>query len=719
MNWTQRDRAAYWAARDRDQGEAAGVHAERSVCPPTRETGGQWPPTTSDQAGRREPGEEYRGVGGPGLNNERTPEPPMSGHGLFAWYAQGFLDSLGDRLLLFDNTDSGALELLRLRGDLAAVPQFERAVRERAVQVAGFAHDSHAKVRRVDRLPEPGGGLAVISEHAPGTRLSDILAGAAQRRIQFDTQAALALVRQLVDAVTAFQQCGDGIFHGALGPERLVLAPHGRLVVVEYVLGSALACLPWRRAQLWKELRVAVPDELGHPRFGQRTDVIQIGLVALSLLLNRALKSDEYPQRLADLLAEADEGPHGVRGALSESLKIWLARTVQLDGQRSFVSAAQAARALGEIVPARGWDTVSLALEAFLLRYGAARIAGSSAVAPALSATAGSSDAVAFVSGDNGEGARERRREPEQTPHPPERRVFVRRHDRIETHPHRDSSVLSVSATAPTPQPLARPARVWKAAAVVLAAIAVGEGVFIASRLSDRPKTDEGTLIVESQPSGAEVVVDGRLLGTTPIRRSLGAGSHTLELQKDGRRRALRLTMAGGNELSQYIELPEPLREEPAIQGEAPRAVENVPRVVGPPPSWVTFSTPVELWVFEGSRFLGTTRRERIMLEAGSHELDLVNEGLAFRSKKFVRLAPGQGVGVHVDLPRGTLNLNALPWAEVWLDGERVGETPLGDLPVTIGSHEIIFRHPQLGEQRRATTVTLSGPTRLSADLRR
>ncbi len=52
-----------------------------------------------------------------------------------------------------------------------------------------------------------------------------------------------------------------------------------------------------------------------------------------------------------------------------------------------------------------------------------------------------------------------------------------------------------------------------------------------------RPAADAGTLIVESRPQGATVVVDGRAVGTTPI--SLGdvrAGNHSVQLERDGYR---------------------------------------------------------------------------------------------------------------------------------------------------------------------------------------
>jgi len=71
-----------------------------------------------------------------------------------------------------------------------------------------------------------------------------------------------------------------------------------------------------------------------------------------------------------------------------------------------------------------------------------------------------------------------------------------------------------------------------------------------------------------------------------------------------------------------------------------------------------------------------------------------------------------------LDLPQGVLNLNAAPWAEVWIDGQRAGETPIGNLAVPIGPHEIVFKHPQLGEKRHAVSVTLGAPVRLSVDMK-
>jgi serine/threonine-protein kinase len=96
-----------------------------------------------------------------------------------------------------------------------------------------------------------------------------------------------------------------------------------------------------------------------------------------------------------------------------------------------------------------------------------------------------------------------------------------------------------------------------------------------------------------------------------------------------------------------------------------------------------------------------------------------VNATLGFRSQQIVEVKAGQSVSVAVSPPNGRLNINAVPWAEVLVDGKLVGETPIGNLSVTLGEHEIVFRHPQLGEVRRSAVVRADGLTRVSANLER
>lgn len=133
---------------------------------------------------------------------------------------------------------------------------------------------------------------------------------------------------------------------------------------------------------------------------------------------------------------------------------------------------------------------------------------------------------------------------------------------------------------------------------------------------------------------------------------------------------------------------------------------------------WLTVKTPVPMQVFEGNRLVGTTDVERIMLPVGAHRLEVVSEALGYRSRQDVAIRAGETSTLRMEMPEGALAVNAQPWAEVWIDGERIGETPIGNLPRTIGPHEVVFRHPELGEKKTTVVVTLKEPARVGIDLR-
>ena len=136
-------------------------------------------------------------------------------------------------------------------------------------------------------------------------------------------------------------------------------------------------------------------------------------------------------------------------------------------------------------------------------------------------------------------------------------------------------------------------------------------------------------------------------------------------------------------------------------------------------PGWVSLDLPIQVQVFEHGRFVGTNDSGRLALAAGSHELELVNEALQYRSTQTVNILPDSVVPVQMTLPSGTLSLNALPWSDVLIDGQVVGATPLGHLRLSIGPHRVVFRHPQLGEQTRTAVITVGNETRLVVDLRK
>jgi serine/threonine-protein kinase len=219
-----------------------------------------------------------------------------------------------------------------------------------------------------------------------------------------------------------------------------------------------------------------------------------------------------------------------------------------------------------------------------------------------------------------------------------------------------------------------------------------------ASRQVARPAASvvetHGTVSMNSRPEGARVLVDGKLHGATPLTLSLPRGTHDIELQNGTASHKVPLTIAGGETISQVVDLA------PVEKG------------------FVAFRSPLNLRVSEGGKVLGTTSAGKLSLSAGRHELELASPTLDFRTRMTVYITPGQTAGLAVDVPQGTVSINALPWADVFLDGRPVGITPLANLRVPIGSHEIVWRHPTLGERKRVVNVTAKTPVRVGMDLR-
>jgi serine/threonine-protein kinase len=81
--------------------------------------------------------------------------------------------------------------------------------------------------------------------------------------------------------------------------------------------------------------------------------------------------------------------------------------------------------------------------------------------------------------------------------------------------------------------------------------------------------------------------------------------------------------------------------------------------------------------------------------------------------------ADAPGSGSEATLPAvGTLRLIATPWAEVMVDGEPKGETPL-ILTLSAGVHSVRFSHPGYFPVVRSVTIGPGGTTRLDVDLAR
>ena len=321
----------------------------------------------------------------------------------------------------------------------------------------------------------------------------------------------------------------------------------------------------------------------------------------------------------------------------------------------------------------------------------------------------------------------------------------------------------------------------WRAIALpLLAVVAIAQGGllaywFVAGRGAAEPES--GSVAVTSDPSGSPVSVDGVSRGATPFSVALKPGLHEISVGAGAQLRSQSINVINGGDAAIFVELPrgtesaavpmaaavgglqvatEPSGAKVLIDGEArgvaPLTVSDlkagehavVVQGTGEPVSrtvnvqegavaslviamnsasafasgWLAISgVPVQ--IMENGTLLGSTETPRILVPAGSHELELTNAALGYRVTRTVQVVAGQTLSIALKAPQGTLSINAQPWAEVWVDGKLAGETPIGNLSLTIGNHELLFRHPEFGEQRKTVTVGALEPVRVGVDLRK
>ena len=573
----------------------------------------------------------------------------------------GRRDGLGERWLT-TVSDGSAVELLRIDSEVTVTPGFEEALRDRVGQLASFKDLAFATIRE---LYQDGANLMLVSTRVSGERLSELTGRgiAPGKRPAFVAR----LVRKVLGALSALEAVEPGVTHGALTPDRILLSANGGVCVTEYAFGSALPQLSLWPEELFIQFGLlAPPDEHGQAAFEPRTSVMQLAAIALSVLLDRSITLEDFEHRLPALVAALGDAGTGTSSLLIRPLETWFGYAFHLRGV-GYATAAEAEDGFRQLLAFEGpAASAELDVAAFpppttpRVDEHAANENPVEHLAPALPprlprTSAPATPPVSAAVPDAG-----------------------RSHDRL-------------------PSRRLQPYVAW--IAVVFAVLAIGEAAFI-TRLLIRgvPSAIEQAVLVESPP-GTTVMVDGQPAGPTPLQLHITAGT-----------RAIRLVPAAAERDS----APAGPRRVDSVRAAAPQQPAGRQRSGG-----VTFSAPFDLIVVEGDRVLGSTADGPIVASAGTHTLDLVNAALGYRVRQTVNIRTGTIARVTITPPMGRISVNAEPWAQVLIDDTAVGDTPLANIPATLGEHQVTFRHPQLGERHERVIVHADVPARVSTTFQR
>jgi hypothetical protein len=182
-----------------------------------------------------------------------------------------------------------------------------------------------------------------------------------------------------------------------------------------------------------------------------------------------------------------------------------------------------------------------------------------------------------------------------------------------------------------------------------------------------------GVLAVTSTPPGAEVSLDGKPHGKTPAEiKDVTVGTHTVVVQGD----------VGSFTRSVSVKSGTRTTVEATFE-----------------PGYLSIVSRLQLDIFLGSRRIGSSDDEKVALPAGTHRLTFINKRVGFRGELTVDIKAGEVTAYSVSPPTGGLVVKTTAGAEIFMDGQSLGVAPLGELEVPVGVHNIVVKHPELGEK--------------------
>lgn len=188
-----------------------------------------------------------------------------------------------------------------------------------------------------------------------------------------------------------------------------------------------------------------------------------------------------------------------------------------------------------------------------------------------------------------------------------------------------------------------------------------------------------GSLHVTSTPAGAQVVVDGKPRGVTPLDvADVSAGRHEVTVQ------------GGAGSVQRTVTV-------------AANATVTIDEAIFS--GFVTIYAPFDVTISEGGRVLSADDRHQVMLPPGAHELRVTNRTLGYEVVRRVTVKPGEATNVQLTPAPSALTVTSTEPAEVWVDGTRLGDTPLTAAPVALGVHDIVIRRAAGGERRFTLTI--------------
>ncbi|OJH39062.1 protein kinase [Cystobacter ferrugineus] len=530
---------------------------------------------------------------------------------------------------------------------------------------------NHPHIVQIIDLGEEEGAYYIAMEYLPGENLASIARACARQKKQLPLAHAVRIIAHAAEGLAyAHAKLGPdgallGIVHRDVSPQNILVTYEGVVKVLDFGIAKAATRESQTMAgQVRGKAAYMSPEQARGQPLDARSDIFSLGIVLFELVTGTRLFPSMEP--LAAMNALAGETPlpdaHERNPCVPESLSRIICRALARNPSQRYISARHFQAALEEWLRGQPEVPDSTDLSSYMTELFADRIQERARLLEA----ARSGDLT-----------------------PSSARRVVGRIQSVASMPSRviTTRELTVEQATPHQQQRRWP---WLAGAAVVSLLALAGVVFAlrgsparsptpqAPPVAARPPPPAGppVLTIETEPSGARLLVDGQDVGVSPLTlQTLTLGQHRVTASLEGREseeRTVKLSHPGERTLV-MLELSAP-RQAPASasvvvpetsEPQAPAAAASarasarasaephaasVARTAKRAMGRLTLDTKPWTYVYLRGRKLGDTPLIEVPLPAGRHQLKLVNESKDISTVIEVEIRAGQNTSKKLQL---------------------------------------------------------------------
>jgi hypothetical protein len=226
--------------------------------------------------------------------------------------------------------------------------------------------------------------------------------------------------------------------------------------------------------------------------------------------------------------------------------------------------------------------------------------------------------------------------------------------------------------------------------------------------VKDESEVENGWLSIATQPT-VEVYVDGKKVGNTPLMdEPIQVGKHSVRfINKD---MGVDVSYSINVSNKQHVTIIKKYETKKPPPPEPP-----APPVTPVGTGWLTVSSSPPATVYMDNKIIGLTLLFKIPLEAGKHEVHLVNEKFDIHDHFNVTIKKGKTKKIVKKYDKkekyGKLSVTSLPHAQVYIDGHKIGHTPISKYNLEPGNYTVTLVNDEMGINDSASITILKGKT--------